>query len=377
MPKPSILMLIANFYPVLGGAEQQALSLSKNLVSRGINTSVLTRSRPDERSFEQIENVPVYRKIHVLDRGKWFGITYILSSFCFLLKMRNTYDIIHCHIADGLGTTAAIAIKLLFKKKVVIMIASSGQGSDLQELKKSFLNRCCLKLTHMADKIISLCSLSTEELYNESYLESQIAQLPNGIDINSFHPKESTKTENRIITVGHLTKIKGTDILLQAVANLTKKEVSHFHVDIIGDGHDRTCFENIATDLNIFDHISFHGDCNNVVELLQRSRIFVLPSRAEGHSNALLEAMACGLPVIATKVGGNLDVVNNNENGILVEKENPEQLANAIHKVLNDNKFAEQLGKNARETVVSKYTMERTVLKYVELYNSLFTDKSY
>jgi glycosyltransferase involved in cell wall biosynthesis len=204
-------------------------------------------------------------------------------------------------------------------------------------------------------------------------LKSQIVQIPNGINENKFHPKESSKIENRIITVGHLTKIKGTDILLQAVANLIKKGVSPFHVDIIGDGHDRTYFENIAKELNINSHINFHGDSNNVVDLLQQSRIFVLPSRAEGHSNALLEAMACGLPVIATKVGGNLDVINNNVNGILVDKENPKQLANAIIKVLYDNDFAEQLGKNARETVTRKYSMEHTVSRYIELYTELLT----
>jgi len=373
---PRVLMLISNFYPSLGGAEQQALNLSKALVSRGIKTSVITKTIQGEKSFERIDNVPVYRKIQVLNKGKWFGITYILSSFCFLFKMRNTYDIIHCHIADGLGTTAAIAIKLLFNKKVIIMIASSGQGSDFHTLKKSFLHRCCLKLTHSADKVISLCNLSTKELYNENFLKSKIVQIPNGVNINRFYPKESPKIENRIITVGHLTKIKGTDILLQAVANLKKKGVSHFHVDIVGDGHDRTYFENIAKDLNINSYISFHGDSNNVLALLQQSRIFVLPSRAEGHSNALLEAMACGLPVIATKVGGNLDVINNNENGILVEKENPEQLANAINRVLNDNKLARQLGENAIKTVSNKYSMEYTVSKYLELYNNLLSNSS-
>ncbi len=360
---PRVLMLISNFYPVLAGAEQQALNLSRMLVSRGIPVSVLTRSIENKKPFEQINGVKVYREIHAIDKGKWFGISYILTTFYFLFRKRHTYNIIHCHIADGLGTTAAIAIKLLFNKKVIIMIASSGQGSDFHTLKKSFLNRCCLKLIHSTDKIISLCNLSTEELYNENYSESQIIQIPNGININRFYPKESSKTENRIITVGHLTKIKGTDMLLQAVAKLIKKGVSHFHVDIIGDGHDRIYFENIATDLNIFNHISFHGDCNNVVDLLQQSRIFVLPSRAEGHSNALLEAMACGLPVVATKVGGNLDVINNNVNGILVEKENPEQMANAISRVLNDNRLQNSSGK----------MQEKLLLENIQ-WNILFQD---
>jgi glycosyltransferase involved in cell wall biosynthesis len=218
-------MLISISSPVLIGSKHQALRLSCSLASRGISVSVLTRARQGEKSFETIDKVSVYRKIYVLDKRKWFGIPYILSCFYFLFKMRNTYNIIHCHIADGLGTTAGITIKLLFNKKVIIMIASSGQGSDFHTLKKSFLNRCCLKLTHATDKIISLCNLSTEELYNENFLESQIVQIPNGINKNMFYPKEPSKIENRIITVGHLTKTKGTDILLQAVANLIKKGV--------------------------------------------------------------------------------------------------------------------------------------------------------
>ena len=85
--------------------------------------------------------------------------------------------------------------------------------------------------------------------------------------------------------------------------------------------------------------------------------------------------MACGLPVIATRVGGNLDVINNNENGILVEKENPEQLCSAIKTILDDRQLADTLGTNARQTIVSNYTMEQVCSTYIDLYYKLLAPK--
>ena len=372
---PRVLMLISNFYPVLAGAEQQALNLSRMLVSKGIPVSVLTRSIKDEKSFEKINGVNVYRKIHVIDKGKWFGISYILTTFYFLFRKRHTYNIIHCHIANGLGYIAALLIKFLFNKKVIVKIALSGPKSDFKMLKKSRLNRICLKMLHNVDKVVTICSWSKKEALNEGFPESKITFIPNGVNTDHFIPSPTANcSSNKITFLGRLNYQKGIDTLLRAFSILVIKK-PELQLEITGEGPEKTSLLKIAKDLRITDKVIFHGKNTDPYAFLLSSSLFVLPSRSEGLPNVLLEAMSCGLPVIASNVGGNLDLIQSGINGILFEEGNHVQLSLAIKSILDDKNLKEKLGKNARQTMVKDYSMEFTVSKYIELYTSLLTLK--
>jgi glycosyltransferase involved in cell wall biosynthesis len=117
------------------------------------------------------------------------------------------------------------------------------------------------------------------------------------------------------------------------------------------------------------------GKKENIVNFLRSSDIFILPSLAEGLSNALLEAMACGLPVVATNIGGTNEVIKNGVNGILVEPKNSEQLAQAILSLMKNQKYAYRLGINARKTITEKYSLDLLSEKYVHLYCKLLKEK--
>jgi len=371
---PQIIMLISNFYPVLAGAEQQALNLSKGLQANNIPVSVLTRAVQGEKHFEIVAGIPVYRNIRVIDRGKLFGMTYILTTLYHLFKLRKTYNIIHCHIADGLGHVAALIMAFLFNKKVIVKIALSGPESDFQRMKASRINRICLKLLHHVDRIVTICSWSKQEAAAEGFPDTRIAFIPNGVDIHQFYPSASgTDKPNRITFIGRLTPQKGIDVLLRAFAAISRN-LPNLQLDIIGEGPQKeTLIKNVKT-LGITDKVVFHGTLAQPETLLAAAAVFVLPSRSEGLSNALLEAMACGLPVIATAVGGNLDLIENGQNGLLVEQDNPDQLAEAIERVLSDREFSDKLGKAARQTIVSGYSMEQVTSKYIALYRKLLID---
>jgi glycosyltransferase involved in cell wall biosynthesis len=131
----------------------------------------------------------------------------------------------------------------------------------------------------------------------------------------------------------------------------------------------------MAEDLKITNKVIFHGENTDPYAFLLSSSVFVLPSRSEGLPNVLLEAMSCGLPVIASNVGGNLDLIQSGKNGILFEEGNYEQLSSAIETILDNKQLKEKLGKNARQAIVKDYSMEITVSKYIELYTSLLTLK--
>src|SRR5207244_7456480 len=115
--------------------------------------------------------------------------------------------------------------------------------------------------------------------------------------------------------------------------------------------------------LGIQDTVVFLGQRTDTVELLQQSRGFVLPSRWEGMPNALLEAMACGLPCIATRVSGSEDIISEGCNGLLVEPEQPAEMALALRRIIEDTTLAQQLGQEGRLTVVRDYQLA-TVVKH-------------
>jgi len=345
------------------------------LVSKGIPVSVLTRSVKNEKSFEQINGVKVYREIHVIDKGKWFGISYILTTFYFLFKKRHTYNIIHCHIADGLGYIAALLIKFLFNKKIIVKIALSGPTSDFKMLKKSRLNRICLKMLHNVDKVITICSWSKKEALNEGFSESKITFIPNGVNTDHFIPSPAAEcASNKITFLGRLNYQKGIDTLLLAFSSLIMNKPG-LQLEITGEGPEKPNLLKMAEDLNITNKVIFHGKNTDPYAFLLSSTVFVLPSRSEGLPNVLLEAMSCGLPVIASNVGGNLDLIQSGINGILFEEGNYEQLSSAIETILDDQQLKEKLGKNAIQTIVSNYAMEQVSSTYIDLYNKLLAPK--
>jgi glycosyltransferase involved in cell wall biosynthesis len=368
--KPRVLMIISFFYPHLGGAEQQALRLAVQLTKRGVHVAVLTRKFKGFPSCEVIKGIPVYRHIRTLPWGKSFALTYMLSVFWFLLKKRHAYDIIHCHLLQGFHSVIAIVFKALFQKKVVIKVGATGPISDFIMIKKVFLGEFLLKRITLADRLITVCAQSTEEALQAGFSSRQVVQIPNGVDTTYFKVLTPVAELRAITFIGRLDHLKGVYVLIEALKKL-KDDGVDAHLNVIGDGPDRDKLQNLSRDVGVNDSISFCGAVEEIIPYLQKSTLFVLPSLSEGLSNVLLEAMACGLPIIATRVGGNIDLIRDGENGLLVEPENSEQLSAAIKKILQDKDLAQKLGMEARKTAEEKFSMEIITNNYVSLYQEL------
>jgi glycosyltransferase involved in cell wall biosynthesis len=140
---------------------------------------------------------------------------------------------------------------------------------------------------------------------------------------------------------------------------------------LVGVGRLEPQMKHIVTELGIQDSVEFLGLRTDVVDLLQQSWGFVLPSRWEGMPNALLEAMACGLPCVATRVSGSEDIISNGVNGLLVEPERPTEMALALRSIIEDTNLAQQLGQKGYATVVRDYQLTTIVEQCLELYRHL------
>lgn len=210
----------------------------------------------------------------------------------------------------------------------------------------------------------------------------KIRQIYNGVDLTKFtnqtkvrsnHIPPSLSDEHNLVigTVGRLTPVKDQQGLLDAVALLLKLNpsfVDRLQLLIVGDGALRNALELHAKKLGLSEQVWFVGDREDVPQLLQCMDIFVLPSLAEGISNTLLEAMACSLPVVATRVGGTPEIIADGEQGLLVQPQNPDALARALLQLLNDEVLRKQYGSSGRKKVERFFNWESTVSNYADVY---------
>ena len=367
-----VLMVISQFYPLLGGAEVQAQRLARELRKRGVNVFVLTRKLRELPKYEEIEGIPVYREIRTIEWGILWGVGYIVSVFLFLYKRRNYYDIIHCHIIQGFHTIISVLFKYIFKKKVIVKMSSSGETSDLKLLKEVKFGWLFLHWIRSVDAIVSVCKQSSKELLQNGFSKEALVEIPNGIDTNKFSEVDfKVKRDPRTITfVGRLDSYKGVNFLLEGFKELLSK-VDNLRLIIIGNGPDESILKDKAKDLGILGFVAFKGRREDILTELYTTDIFVLPSLSEGMSNVLLEAMACGLPVVATSVGGNSDLIKDRHNGLLIPPRDSMKLCEALLELLEDGDLAQRLGKEARNTVERYYSMECVVDNYITLYNRL------
>lgn len=367
-----VLMVISQFYPLLGGAEVQAQRLAKGLFKRGINVAVLTRHLKGLPRYELMEGIPVYRAIRTIPLGALWGMCYMISVFLFLYRKRNEYDIIHCHIVQEFQTIVAVLFKLFFNKKVIVKMSSSGETSDFKVLKEVKFGRLFLRLIRNVDAIISVCKKSSEEILENGFLKETLVEIPNGIDTSKFlgDTFRGRKNIRNIAYVGRLDSYKGVNYLLAGFKELLSK-VDNIKLTIVGSGPDESLLRNMAKDLGIMDNVSFKGRREDIFSELCSADIFVLPSLSEGMPNVLLEAMACELPVVATYVGGNSDLIKDRHNGLLIPPKDSISLSKALLELLEDYELVQRLGKEARKTVKENYSMDHVVDKYVELYSRL------
>ena len=188
----------------------------------------------------------------------------------------------------------------------------------------------------------------------------------NGIDI----PKEIVKRDGvgwRAVHVARLNVVKDQTTLLRA-ARLVLDREPRFTLDLVGDGEMRAELESLVDQLDLRSAVRFHGFTNDVWPHLAQADVFVLSSLSEGISITLLEAMAAGLPIVATDVGGNPEVVTHGQTGLLVPAANPEAMAGAICRLLAHPEEAARFGQAGRERVHQDFSLDKLIRQYEELY---------
>lgn len=188
----------------------------------------------------------------------------------------------------------------------------------------------------------------------------------------------TARAAHRITAVGHIRKVKGFDIFIRAAA-IVRREFPQAEFLIIGAVHEPEHLQELqelTRSLGLTETVRFLGGSENVFSLLKTSDVFCLPSRSEGFSNALLEAMACGLPCVATRVGGNAEAIEDGVSGFLVPPQDPELAADRILRLLRRPEEARRMGQAGRKTVEEKFTAQAMIANLTAIYDRLLSGAS-
>jgi L-malate glycosyltransferase len=214
-----------------------------------------------------------------------------------------------------------------------------------------------------------------------------VVTLHNGIELERFAAANGTAELREklniglnvpvITTIANLRPVKGIDILIRAAA-IVCKEFPQARFIVVGEVIDRNCLVELRTlirTLRLENNMLFWGRSDDVLSILRLSTLFCLLSRSEGFSNAILEAMATGLPCVVTDVGGNREVVEDDQNGFLVPSEDAETAAARILMLLRHPERAHQMGELGRKTIAARFTVEAMVAKWALLYDNLLASR--
>lgn len=218
----------------------------------------------------------------------------------------------------------------------------------------------------------------------------KVTQIYNGVDMQLFYPNRQIGREDLphefasldqvvIGTVGRLQKVKDQATFIRGIAALVKMDPilsEKVRVVIVGDGVLRTELEQLVRESHLTNMVWLAGACDDIPRLLQSMDIFVLPSEAEGVSNTILEAMATGLPVVATRVGGNAELVVEGETGWLVPAKDPQALALALLTYLQDRGVMLSHGEAGRKRIQEEFSMKVMVEQYLQVYDRMLGDFS-
>ena len=286
-----------------------------------------------------------------------------------LIKNRK-YNIVHVHLFPA-NVFAALAFLFLPKDIKWVFnehsIYNRRRSSKIFKILDSFIYSryykiiCVSKQVHFA---------LIEWLPN---LKRKCVVISNAVPISDLSNWSPIKKYD-ILFVGRLTEAKGVDILLKAIKILKEKYQKEIKAAIVGKGYLEEELKELVMKLGIEKEVEFLGVRRDIEKLMKSTKLFVLPSRWEGLPLTILEAMSSRTSIIATKVGGIPEVIENGKEGILISPEDPEALAKAIAELLKDRELRVKLGINAYKKVKEKYSIEAYTKNILEFYKSLITD---
>jgi glycosyltransferase involved in cell wall biosynthesis len=368
-----VVMVIQKYYPFVGGAERQLQQLSARLKARGVEVSVLTRRYGNLPAFEIVDGVPVHR-LPAPGPKPLAALIFIASA---LWRIRQLHpQVVHAHELLS-PATVALNAKRLFGSRAVAKVLGGGKNGDISKIRERSGEARMRDLRENLDAFIAVSREIDGELEQAGVQAEKRFYIPNGVDTERFAPLAAEdKTHIRmdlgldptaptVVYIGRLHPAKRVDLLLEAWPVVRASHPSA-RLLVIGSGEEEPALRAMQV-----AGVDFLGQKEEVLPYLRAADVYVLPSSREGLSNSMLEALAAGLPVIATAVGGTPDVIRHEQDGLLIPPDDGDALQSALLRLLGDVQLQKQLGAQGRARIVAEYSLEAAVERVMRLYEEL------
>ncbi len=377
-----VLMFCPQFRPVVGGAERQAEKLAQALTAAGCQVTIVTpRIDPDSPAIEECGGVRIER-FPLIDLSRRFplpgialiNIPAILWQVASAVYARvKDHHILHCHIAS-LQTAGAAIAGHLYGIPVLCKAAMADQHSDLGEIEKAGVSGHLVAwlIRTLIPNWIATTTAVERALVRAGVAPKQITRIPNGVDLSGISAQHTGgRAVRRFLYLGRLaTNIqRDTPTLVRAFDRLAK-EYADAELALVGGGDLLEETRALANVCKSHERILLPG-FDQPEKWLSWTDCFVLPSRREGLSNALLEAMAAGLPCIANDIPPNREVLDDGAAGVLVPVGDEERLLEAMRRMASDASHVFAMQSAALSRVHSQYEIGSVATSYMALYQKL------
>jgi len=369
---PHILLVLDQFPETLGGGERIVLRLAALLPSYGYRVSILTFFvHPSSHALDSA-SCPIY--LLPLRR------TYDFSAFRAALEFRRFLADQQIRIVQTFFESSDIWAGLVTKTMPDIALIWSRRDLGILRGRKHRIAYCLMAnapnaVFAVSDQVRRHC------IEVDGIPDARVYTVHNGLDLENWSG-EVRHTRNTdqvlIVTVGNIRRVKGHDVLVRAAQIVTARfpgAVFSVAGDVLESDYSSE-LTNLIEELGLADKFRFEGGVANLRKFLSGADVFVLPSRSEGFSNAIIEAMAASLPIVATDVGGNAEAVKDGVTGLLVAPEDHTALADAICLLIANSPLAISMGEAGKKYVGEKFTTDAMMRQMVAVYGRLIAEEA-
>lgn len=351
-----------------GGLENGVINLVNRLPRDQFAQSICCLDRRGELADRIVGDVP----IHVLDRGRYdLGLPFRLAR---LLRELQP-DVVHCRNWNTWMDTAA-AHRLAFRRTPLVWSFHGFADGEWFPWRRRVASRM---LARMTDHLFAVCQDSAGRYADRAGIPSgRFGVVYNGVDTTRFAPAEHraqaraalgfSDEEVLVLTVASLTPVKDHAGLVDAIAGLSLSTSARVRFLFLGDGALRPALEARIAERGLRERVLLLGNSDQVPEYLSMADFLVLPSRLEGMSNAILEAMASGLPVVARRIGGNPELVVDGTTGLLTRPGGSADLTAALRRLIDDDALRARMGRAARQRAEAVFSLDAMLAAYAEFY---------
>jgi glycosyltransferase involved in cell wall biosynthesis len=372
--KMRILILNYEFPPLGGGAGRATLNIAKELVKQGHQVDIITSKyndhTPRKDSKATIYSVNTHRKsIH--DVGLLAIVEYLVKGWFIYRKLvkKNDYDAIHAFFSIPTGIITYLGKKLYGKKYIVSLRGSDvpGYDPDMFPILQKMLIGLNRKIWKNAETVVA--NSNGLKKIAEQTEKMRFGVIHNAANTDLFKPANKKKQGKtlRLVTVCRILKRKGLQHVIQALKQIEQEDIT---LDIYGTGEYEEELKELVKEKQLQRKVLFHGfkPSKEIAKKLNEADVFIHPSLTEAFGMVFAEAMACGLPIIATRVGGIPEIVEDGKNGFLVKPGDVQGLKKAIQKLKGNPTLMKQMGKDSLKKVKERFSWEKVAQAYLKEY---------